>query len=157
MSFYLAFNGDDDAAETMKPLAALNPVITLTLAQGLKPDRTRRPWLAGSSTNFGADTVDVPDYVFEGGVFNPTLPAPSADGLSIANIPVTIDNALGTSIPFKVTSRDYGGSGTLTATVTIAGLPNPIYASPQSLSQHSQRRSTDFLQPLEKACPLRPG
>ena len=128
VGFYMAFNGHSEAAETMKPLAALNPVITLTLAQGLKPDRTRRPWLAGSSTNFGADTVDVPDYVFEGGVLNPTLPAPSADGLSIANIPVTIDNALAASIPFKVTSRDYGGSATLTATVTIAGLPNPIYA-----------------------------
>lgn len=70
-------------------------------------------WLVGTSTNFGTDTADVPDYVFTA-TQNPTLSAPQNGGLSIATAGfVTAPQTV------VVTSQDFGGVGQLRATATF--------------------------------------
>ena len=93
--------------------AYLNPQATLTIEHA--PGQTA--WLPGNSTNNGTDSASFPDYAFEAAE-NPGLPQPSADGTSLANIPLTLDNPLNV----VVTSRDYGGSAILRGQVTMAGI-----------------------------------
>jgi hypothetical protein len=69
-------------------------------------------YLAGTSTNFGADTAANPDYIFES-VKNGGLNPPSADGLSIQTTSAV------SSAQVTVSSRDYGGVANLTATATL--------------------------------------
>lgn len=82
-------------------------------------------WLQGTSTNFGSDAADQPDYVFERGAvagypmsLNMNLAAPQDGGLSIST-----PGFVTTAQTVTVTSRDFGGAAQLRAVATFEGGP----------------------------------
>jgi hypothetical protein len=97
--------------------AADGPPLDITATFKLTLPAFRTGWLHGTSTNYGSDTDandnDLPDYIFEASQ-NPTLPAPSADGLTITTPPIT-----GRHVPIVVTSHDYGGSANIQANIVV--------------------------------------
>ena len=107
---------------TPGPGSANCPAPPATYKFTLSPQTT---WLVGTSSNFGADTAEDPDYVFEQGPvagsatpLNTALAPPQDRGLSISTRgPVTAP------VPVTVTSRDFGGAARLHAQATIAGAP----------------------------------
>jgi hypothetical protein len=77
-------------------------------------------WLQGVSTNFGNDTVNDPDYVFEQSE-NPGLLV-SSDGLSITT--TDAPNYFNDSLYAAVTSRDYGGAANLRMQIMLGTTDN---------------------------------
>jgi hypothetical protein len=103
---------------TGQDLNSISPVFELKLEP---PAYRNGKWLAGTSTNFGQDKEDVPDYIFEAGENSPYYTI-SPDGLSISNRG-TID-AEANLANVTVTSRDYGGVANLKLTVTLGSPAN---------------------------------
>jgi hypothetical protein len=123
-------------------LNALSPSIAFTLAPATVPPPSAGPWLAGTSTNYGADKDTDPDYLFEQGQQTPTMHLTVQDQVTMVtdpgSIPIglpgdhvedaSVTPSVTPPITFKVTSSDFGGKAYLRAALTLApGVP-PVYA-----------------------------
>lgn len=126
-----------DPAAPVSQADTLSAAVTFTLSPTRDQSNQAKPWLTGTSTNWGTpktkkNTPPESDYVFEQTgsprAINPAMPpvgggvapmgAPDSSGLTIATTSV---DPLMNGFAVTVTSRDFGGSAWLSAKATLLG------------------------------------